>query len=528
MAIIAGHDEYITRAERRNLTNYVQDGGKLIILGGNTCWIQARYLNNQKTIVCYRKFQYDPYFNNIDSLVTVEWRQYPLDFPENSLTGVSFANAGYVNSYNKVRSFLPWSEGYGGYTAINTYNWIYKGTNLVDGDIFGYNEAIVGNETDGALYQWSSGIPKVKGTDMTPNNFLILGISPAANWDNYTISGRQATMGMYFTNNNGAVFNASTLRWCNGLDSSAVVQIITRNIVQKFLSNKFPPEIISWSPYRVFADTINQEYIYLNKRSVIIPFGKSRKFRVNANDLFKEPLSYEWTLNGKIVSTDTTFKFAPDSLINSKENLISVNVFNAHDTSTISWEVYSKPIKILSKPHKLRFALKDKLYYKIESADYFQNSVDYKLISGPSWLTLNNDGILSGIIAKTGDYNISVRVDDSLHNFDIQNFTVKVDSILTLIESPETEKELTYKLFQNYPNPFNPSTVIKFQVEGNRFITIKIFDILGREVSTLVNDYKTQGTYSVLFDASKLASGVYFCQLKSDNYTSIKKMILLK
>jgi subtilase family serine protease len=85
-----------------------------------------------------------------------------------------------------------------------------------------------------------------------------------------------------------------------------------------------------------------------------------------------------------------------------------------------------------------------------------------------------------------------------------------------------------YSLYQNYPNPFNPSTIIQYQIPSNGVVTIKVFDILGREMSTLVNNYKAAGNYSVTFDASKLASGVYFYRLNSGNYISTKKMLLLK
>ncbi|MHB1688687.1 MAG: T9SS type A sorting domain-containing protein [Ignavibacteriaceae bacterium] len=85
-----------------------------------------------------------------------------------------------------------------------------------------------------------------------------------------------------------------------------------------------------------------------------------------------------------------------------------------------------------------------------------------------------------------------------------------------------------YALFANYPNPFNPSTIISYQIPKDELVTLKVFDALGREVKTLVNEFKFQGKYSVSFDASKLASGVYFYQLRSGDFVSIKKMILLK
>ena len=85
-----------------------------------------------------------------------------------------------------------------------------------------------------------------------------------------------------------------------------------------------------------------------------------------------------------------------------------------------------------------------------------------------------------------------------------------------------------YSLSQNYPNPFNPATTINYQLPKTGFVTIKIYDILGKEVATLVNEQKTQGRYSVNFDASRLASGVYIYQLRANDYVSSKKMLLLK
>jgi|GEM_PF-5683953 len=86
----------------------------------------------------------------------------------------------------------------------------------------------------------------------------------------------------------------------------------------------------------------------------------------------------------------------------------------------------------------------------------------------------------------------------------------------------------TYELDQNYPNPFNPSTIINYQIPNNNYVTLKIYDVLGNVVKTLVDGYKTQGKYSVNFDASNLASGVYIYQLRAGNFISTKKLLLLK
>jgi hypothetical protein len=85
-----------------------------------------------------------------------------------------------------------------------------------------------------------------------------------------------------------------------------------------------------------------------------------------------------------------------------------------------------------------------------------------------------------------------------------------------------------YKSFQNYPNPFNFSTVIKYQLPENNHVALKVFDILGREVRTLVDQNQNAGYYSVVLDAVELASGVYIYRFQTDTFLEMKKMLLLK
>jgi hypothetical protein len=85
-----------------------------------------------------------------------------------------------------------------------------------------------------------------------------------------------------------------------------------------------------------------------------------------------------------------------------------------------------------------------------------------------------------------------------------------------------------FELFQNYPNPFNPITNFEFRIADFGFVSLKVFDVLGREVETLVNEEKSPGSYEVIFNASSLASGIYYYELRTEKFYSVKKMILLK
>jgi glucuronoarabinoxylan endo-1,4-beta-xylanase len=81
---------------------------------------------------------------------------------------------------------------------------------------------------------------------------------------------------------------------------------------------------------------------------------------------------------------------------------------------------------------------------------------------------------------------------------------------------------------QNYPNPFNPSTVISYQLPVTGYVTLKIYDLLGSEIATLVNGEIEAGYHEVNFDASKLSSGIYFYRLQAGNVVDMKKVILMK
>ena len=85
-----------------------------------------------------------------------------------------------------------------------------------------------------------------------------------------------------------------------------------------------------------------------------------------------------------------------------------------------------------------------------------------------------------------------------------------------------------YSLEQNYPNPFNPSTVIRYNLPEESNVSLKVFDVLGNEIETLINKPQTAGSYEINFNASKLSNGIYFYQLTSNGFSKTLKMIVLK
>ena len=107
---------------------------------------------------------------------------------------------------------------------------------------------------------------------------------------------------------------------------------------------------------------------------------------------------------------------------------------------------------------------------------------------------------------------------DSLHNH-----------LTGLFKDPEEEiLPQKFALKQNYPNPFNPTTTIEFSIPKTEYVKLRIYNMLGQKVSTLVSEKLNPGEYKYTWDASHLASGVYIYKLQTDNYSSTRKLILLK
>ncbi len=348
--VIAGHSEYWSLNERNNIQNFINSGGKLVVLSGNTCGYQSRYENNGRILVCYKDAKLDPYNNLYNSLVTTNWWYPPVNNPENILLGAGYQNSGYVN-FDKI---LPFSSGFGDYSVINSHNWIYRNTNVQNGDLFGRDAGnpqnfTVGYETDGTFFTYDNGVPFTTGLDGSPLNYRILGISPAAKDDTTSFFTRYATMGFYSANNiGGSVFNAASINWIIGLTFDSTVQKITYNVINKFLENRLPPDIIQWNPFNLIPKSIHGENVVINSRNVTITQDYYR-FSINALDPYNGQLSFYWTLDSVIVSRDSFYLFHPAAPVQSSYNLTAY-AYNSIDTSSISWIIDSRTLSVNDHP----------------------------------------------------------------------------------------------------------------------------------------------------------------------------------
>ncbi|GAB5408227.1 MAG: hypothetical protein BalsKO_05920 [Balneolaceae bacterium] len=189
-----------------------------------------------------------------------------------------------------------------------------------------------------------------------------------------------------------------------------------------------------------------------------------------------------------------------------------------------SWEFLNLP-KNLNGLHFLETDLGEKgslfisdsisVFY---SAD-FGNSFDF---------LLGMDYQITGLYKKPGSQILYVLTTDEL--FEVNTITLEKTSLKKLPVSNEETEEVpsAITLHQNYPNPFNPTTTISFELNQPSEVTLTVFDALGRTVTTLVNEQKSTGSYSVNFDASNLSSGIYFYRLEAGAFIETKRLTLIK
>jgi PKD repeat protein len=147
----------------------------------------------------------------------------------------------------------------------------------------------------------------------------------------------------------------------------------------------------------------------------------------------------------------------------------------------------------------------------------------------------DNDGAIdatdqnpSYAFTQTGDYSVKLVVSNGTSADTLVRTDYVSVSPVTGVKGEESQLPTEFSLYQNYPNPFNPSTVIKYSVAEESLVTLKVYNILGTEVATLVNEKKTPGFYELNFGGENLPSGVYVYRIEAGNFTSSKKMLLIK
>ncbi|MBK9098453.1 MAG: T9SS type A sorting domain-containing protein [bacterium] len=200
-----------------------------------------------------------------------------------------------------------------------------------------------------------------------------------------------------------------------------------------------------------------------------------------------------------------------------------VGIFRTNNGG-VTWENLSEGFNgsVSVRDAALNFSEHDYTYIAANSS--LDTSGVYVKIDDEPWMLIGlNDEYISSLIIKNNLLYVGT------------NNGIYVRELISNVESEINPiKNENFVLYQNYPNPFNPTTIIKFEIsylETTRRVvstTLEVYDIVGNEVATLVNEEKQPGVYEVEFDGSQLSSGIYFYTLSAGNFTATKKLILIK
>ncbi len=275
----------------------------------------------------------------------------------------------------------------------------------------------------------------------------------------------------------------------------------------------------------------------LNKISVedtIVTFGRRGVASINDIEFVFEI--------GDILVGDSIIKFVviPDTISYSSANELNAHTRTSNFTLTPSTNFYfsniyyvvakSDPETALSETDAVNFkaelvnAATDQVVGTFDNVSYNKNNLE-------KYASIDYEVDCSGI--TPGDYylrlvtSLNTNAAYAIANIVSDNTTLAKKNF-NKVNFIGSEIPITYELSNNFPNPFNPSTTIRYQIPQDGIVTLKIYDILGREVATLVNEEKVAGKYEVNFNASSLASGVYIYKIQSGSFVNSKKMILLK
>ncbi|MCB9247637.1 MAG: T9SS type A sorting domain-containing protein [Ignavibacteriales bacterium] len=250
-------------------------------------------------------------------------------------------------------------------------------------------------------------------------------------------------------------------------------------------------------------------------------------------DSLNESLNYSWPLN---ISDEVFYRFRIKEL----GTKIPFKFYTQYYKFTTAGPIVVDSISVTTdgygwatiKPFVTNLGKKKEI---IDIAISIVNRDSTIIESYPKNLKLNNIPPGSTSTSITG-FNVNYDVNNYKGFFNLKfeissNSNVYwTDSTKTIITENNNELNIpvVFTLYQNYPNPFNPTTAIKYSIPDNHIVKLCVYDILGREVKVLVNEYQHKGYYEIKFEASDLSSGIYFYRLSSGKYIETKKLVLLK
>ena len=290
---------------------------------------------------------------------------------------------------------------------------------------------------------------------------------------------------------------------------------------------------------------------------MMINFGQSINFFDESGGI---PTSWQWTFEGGIPSTSNQ-KNPSVSYPDAGLFFVKLKVTNSYGSDTINYVNYVKvnganmsPFSVVYPPSNtfintyasdtsksiftwtkssshpsIRYRWKLRKYGTSTEVSYNSNNN-----GSDSLITLRN-GLLDSIAMGFGGNSDTVSCIWRVYSYNgADSLLSQNQNLVYIVRNTVGIKIISssvpgeFKLFQNYPNPFNPSTNIRYALPENSFVSLKVYNVLGKEIATLVNEKLAPGTYEADWDGSEYPSGVYFYKMVADDFINVKKMVLLK
>jgi len=404
-------------------------------------------------------------------------------------------------------------------------------------------------------------------------------------WDYKLGSNRPPQSGILIDSSNTIYFGSldqyfyalnsdGTLKW--RVETGYITEILISNIDLQgnlYITNNPEGELLSISPEGTINWRVKYEDGFLEKSPVFSPDGKtiyiagrdSNLFAINIDGSLKWKFSCGRIRKAPVVDNQGNLYFLPNEVpqyfyslnfsgdINWKNLIQNLGPFVSYSIPTIDFDsnIYLLAVDTLVIPNRslLSFDYSGNLRWSYNfdepSDDFWQplicdseGTVYVGSTFGYYYYAISSDGQLkwklplndyqvdnTGTIAKDGTLYLGVHK-SSIWNGAEKNLIAIRDTITTSVNDETLINN--YKLEQNYPNPFNPTTTINYSLKESGFVQLKVYDVLGKEIATLLNEEKRQGSYSVKFNGNNLPSGIYFYTLRVNNFVQNRKMVLLR
>ncbi|MGK9475331.1 putative Ig domain-containing protein [Melioribacter sp. OK-6-Me] len=228
---------------------------------------------------------------------------------------------------------------------------------------------------------------------------------------------------------------------------------------------------------------------------------------------------FTWNVNYEQAGNYTLSFSVKDKAGLTATTSVSVTVNNVNRAPVFTAEI---PDNEIIPVHNVPVAYE--FIYKAEDPD--GDAVQFRIVSGPGEISANGEYSWAPTPSQAGkSYVLMVEASDG-NLTAVSTKTIKVSDTVTGIEEDGIPRD--FKLLQNFPNPFNPTTTIKYAVPKEAHVKLTVYNVLGQEIAVLVNGLKSAGYHTVNFDASNLNTGMYIYKLEAGDFTSVKKMILMK